>query len=112
MYVFHGNLEAIETTSFCDLYFLSEPLHLEEVNECCQKDLSCRRTDAVTALAQPTESSSDQFQTCGLLTAVCRAVAPHSIQRELGKLLCFPDPPLKGALRRQKQNKGSEPAKC
>lgn len=42
MYVFHGNLEAIETTSFCDLYFLSEPLHLEEINECWQKHLSCR----------------------------------------------------------------------
>lgn len=39
MYIFHGNLEAIETASFCDLYFLTEPLHLEEINEHLQKHL-------------------------------------------------------------------------
>lgn len=39
MYIFHGNLEAIETTSFCDLYFLTEPLHLEEMNKHLQKHL-------------------------------------------------------------------------
>lgn len=28
MYVFHGNLEAVETAGFCDLNFLAKPLHL------------------------------------------------------------------------------------
>lgn len=43
MYVFHGNLEAIETASFCDLHFLTEPLHLEEISEHLWKHLqSCR----------------------------------------------------------------------
>lgn len=33
MYVFHGNLEAIETSRFRDLHFLTEALHLEETKE-------------------------------------------------------------------------------
>jgi hypothetical protein len=28
MYVFHGNLEAIETAGFCNLHFLAKSLHL------------------------------------------------------------------------------------
>lgn len=50
MYIFHGNLEAIETTSFCDLYFLTEPLHLEEINVFAKAfitELQVRDIDAV-----------------------------------------------------------------
>lgn len=49
MYIFHGNLEAIETASFCDLHFLTEPLHLEETNKHFKSvcDFHVRCTNAV-----------------------------------------------------------------
>ena len=85
MYVFHGNLEAIETTGFCDLYFLTEPLHLEEIHErlqrCLLTKLQVRGIDAV---------SNSSSSACGIIprwipdvqiiTATWRAVASHSFR--------------------------------
>lgn len=77
MYVLHGNLEAIETTSFCDLYFLTEPLHLEEIMKHLQKrDLQVRDINAVWT------SYVSAHKIFGLLIAICKAETPQNYMSE------------------------------
>lgn len=65
--------------------------------------LQVRRTDAVTVHRTLLRSIPDMW--------IINSSSPSQHSKRIGKLLCFPGPPLRRALRRQKQNKGSEPAK-